>query len=153
MKGKVLYATCLYNSLLKLTAERLDEANEQQKVQDEEDTHMLLHANHAAADYDSIITVADDTEVLMLSMAVQAHIDNNINTYGTRARTRNLMSRKRVQLLHKEHVLLFWECTNLHGECFLGIRPCFQNKTFQDTILGSARVSMCYVNALRYQLV
>ena len=40
--------------------------------------YMLLHVVTCTADYDSIITVADDTYVLMLSMAVQAHIDCNI---------------------------------------------------------------------------
>ena len=48
------------------------------KVLDEADTRMLLYAKHAAADYDSIIIVADGTDVLMLSIAVQARIDCNI---------------------------------------------------------------------------
>ena len=67
---------------------------------------MMLHAKDAAADYDSIIIVADDTNVLMVNVAVQARIDFNMYTYGTRARTRHLMSRKCVQLLHKKNVLL-----------------------------------------------
>ena len=92
-------------------AERLDEVNELQKVQDEADNRMLLHAKHAAADYDSIIIVADNTDVFMLSNGCSS----------SRARIRNLMPRKCVQLLHKEHVLFCWECKHLHGEYFLRI--------------------------------
>ena len=46
---------------------------------------MLLHAIHAAADYESIIVVAGDTDVLILCMAVQARIGCNFYvTCGTR---------------------------------------------------------------------
>ena len=58
---------------------------ELQKVQDVADTRMLLYAKHAAADYDSIIIVEDVTDVLMLSVAVQARNDCNIYTYSSRA--------------------------------------------------------------------
>lgn len=59
--------------------------------QEETDTCLLLHAKHAAVDYDSIIIVADDTDLLVLSMAFQDRIDCNLYMEcGTRTKTRIL---------------------------------------------------------------
>ena len=72
----------------KLTAERSEEVNEMKTAQEEADTRMLLHAKQAAADYDSIIVVTGDIDVLILCMVVQARIDCNLYVKcGTRART------------------------------------------------------------------
>ena len=139
LEGKVLYATCGDNCF-KLTAKRLDEVNELNKVQAETDTRMLLHA---AADYDSIMIVAVDTDVLMFSMVVQARIDCNIYTYGTRARTRNLMPIKYVPLLHcsvgNAHIYIVCDTAS----AFSGIGPETAHSEYNipgyiHTILGSA---------------
>ena len=53
------------DSYFKLKEERLDEVNELKKAQDEADTRILLHAKHAAADYDLIMNVSDDTGVFV----------------------------------------------------------------------------------------
>ena len=84
-------------------------------------------------------------------MAVQA-IDCNIYTYGTRARKRDLLSRKCVQL-NNFYMLVCWECINLFTWRVLSQdkKLLLQTTTFQDTILGSARASMCDVDALLYQ--
>ena len=110
------YNTSLFRSIMISRNAMLDEVNGVKKVQNETDTRLLLHTKLTAVGYDSIIIVVDDTDVLMLSMTVQARIDCYTYTYGTRATTRNFMPRKCVQLLHKEHVLLCWECTHLHDK-------------------------------------
>ena len=68
LEGKVIYVTCGDNCF---------KVNTLKKVQDEVNTHMLLHAKHAAADYDSIIIVANDTYVLkkMSKKCVQLSIN------------------------------------------------------------------------------
>ena len=55
---------------LKLTAERSEEVNELEMVQEE--THTSLHSKHAAADYDSIIIIGAGNTDVLISMAVQA---------------------------------------------------------------------------------
>ena len=85
--------------------------NETNTVQEEADTRMLLHAKQVAADNDSVIIVADDTDVLIICMAVQVCIGCNLQESGQSYS----MSTKCVQLLFKEHVLLCWECLHLQG--------------------------------------
>ena len=57
---------------------------------------MLTLAKQAAVDYDSIIIVADDTDVLILCMAAQARIGCNLRVTmcGTRTRTITLDAKK-----------------------------------------------------------
>ena len=76
-EGKVLYVTSC-DKCFKLSAERSEEVNEVKTAQEEADTRILLHAKHAAADYGSITIVTDDTDVLILCIAVQARIGCNL---------------------------------------------------------------------------
>ena len=64
----------------------LDELN---TTQEEADTCMLLHAKQAAADYTSVIIVADDTDVLILCLAFNPQISCNLYVRrGTKTRLR-----------------------------------------------------------------
>ena len=85
LEGKVLYVTCEVFQAHSRKVRR--EVNERKTLQEEADTR-LLYAKQAAADYDSIIIFADDTDVLIISMAVKARIDRNLYVkYDTRVWT------------------------------------------------------------------
>lgn len=88
LNGKDVFVTA-GEKCFKLTAHTSEEVPELQSAQEEADTRMLLHANHAAAQYDSVIIVADDTDVMILSVAFQHHIGCKLYIKcGTQTRTR-----------------------------------------------------------------
>ncbi len=54
------------------------EENDLTKTQEEADTRVIIHAKHAAPAMPSIIIVAEDTDIILLSLAFQKDIDCDI---------------------------------------------------------------------------
>ena len=68
--------------------------------QEEADTRMILHTKHAAPKFKSVILVADDTDILILSLAFSSEIACNIfMKCGTKTRTRYISITKLAQVL------------------------------------------------------
>ena len=73
----------------KITSTSSTEITALQCSQDEADTCMNLHAAHAAEEFGSVILASDDTDVLIIAMAMQSRIPANLyircgNTNTTR---------------------------------------------------------------------
>ncbi len=59
--------------------------------QEEADTRMLLHSQHASKDHETIVIVSEDTDVLIVSLAFHSRIDANIYIRcGTKNRLRHI---------------------------------------------------------------
>ncbi|KAG1692625.1 hypothetical protein GQR58_007262 [Nymphon striatum] len=65
-------------------------ASDQESTQKEADTRMLLHAAHASrSDYEAIVVVSDDTDVLVLCLAFKPPIPTNMYVKcGTKTRVK-----------------------------------------------------------------
>ena len=75
----------------------------------EADNHIIPNAKHATSDYGSVVIVADDTDILVFSMAFQNYIDSNLFlSVAQRPGQRCLMLRKCVLMLSKEILQLCW---------------------------------------------
>ena len=76
LEDKELYVTC-GNRCYKITAERVEEEEELRSEQEEADTRLLLHVQHAANEqrYRSIIVSSEDTDVRILCLAFSFSID------------------------------------------------------------------------------
>ena len=86
--AKLVYVTC-GEKCFRLSKDSVEEVDELNTTQEEADTRMLLHAKQAAADYTSVIIVADDTDVLILCMAFNQQISCNLYVRrGTKTRLR-----------------------------------------------------------------
>ena len=55
-----------------------DEVSSLQSNHEEADTRLILHAKHAAATYSNVIIKSPDTDVLILSIAMQQKIENEM---------------------------------------------------------------------------
>ncbi|XP_078353848.1 uncharacterized protein LOC144638526 [Oculina patagonica] len=69
LHDKVMYITC-ENTCFKLTSDTSSEVPALSTTQEEADTRMLLHANHAAEDSSSVIIASEDTDVLIICLSV-----------------------------------------------------------------------------------
>ena len=89
LRGKVLFVTCDENCYKIRHDEESIIIPELGSTQEEADTRLILHSAHAAAEgYQSVILVADDTDVFLLLLAFSVEIDAAIYLkYGTQART------------------------------------------------------------------
>ena len=76
LEDKELHVTC-GNQCYKITAERTEEEEELRSEQEEADTRLLLHAQHAVNEqrYKSIIISSEDTDVRILCLAFSFSID------------------------------------------------------------------------------
>ena len=76
LKDKELHVTS-GNRCYKITAERVEEEEELRSEQEEADTRLLLHVQHAATEqrYRSIIVSSEDTDVRILCLAFSSSID------------------------------------------------------------------------------
>ena len=74
-----LYVTC-GNRCFKITAERVEEEEELRSEQEEADTRLLLHVQHAANEqrYRSIVVSSEDTDVRILCLAFSFSFDVQI---------------------------------------------------------------------------
>ena len=54
----------------KITRNKSENVEELKSSQEEADTRMLLYAKHAAANFETVTVVADDTDVLILAIAL-----------------------------------------------------------------------------------
>ena len=87
---KTLYITS-GEKCYKITVDGSEEVGDLKSTQEEADTRMVLHASHAAKNYDSVTIAADDTDVLIVSMALQSQINCNLFIRcGTKNNTRLL---------------------------------------------------------------
>jgi hypothetical protein len=84
---KEMYVTC-EDRCIKLTRNDAKEADELVTSQEEADTRMLLHAKHASQVYERIVIVCEDTDVLILCLALQKDIRNMYIRCGTKQRMR-----------------------------------------------------------------
>ena len=80
LKDKELHVTC-GNRCYKITAERVEDEEELRSEQEEADTRLLLHVQHAATEqrYRSIIVSSEDTDVRILCLAFSFSIDVTIH--------------------------------------------------------------------------
>ena len=76
LKDKELHVTC-GNRCYKITAKRIEDEEELRSEQEEADTRLLLHAQHAANEqrYKSIIVSSENTDVRILCLAFSFSID------------------------------------------------------------------------------
>lgn len=88
LQSKVLYVTCA-ESCTKITDTIIENVPELKSSQEEADTRLLLHAQHAASTGNSaVIVVADDTDVFLLCLAFSRQIDASLfQKCGTTTRT------------------------------------------------------------------
>ena len=85
---KVMYVTS-GETCTKITCDEVVEIDELKTSQEEADTRILLHAKHASPDVSSVVIVAEDTDVFILSLAFHDTISCNIFIKcGTKTRTR-----------------------------------------------------------------
>ena len=91
LKDKVLYVTC-EQLCFRIAKEQWEEATELKSSQEEADTHLLLHALHAAeCGYKSVVITAEDTDILILCLGVSNIIPCPLyQKCGTKNRTRFL---------------------------------------------------------------
>ena len=91
LQDKLLFVTC-DEVCYKITKENWEEVTELKFTQEEADTHMLLHAFHAAnAGYKAIIITADDTNVLVICLGFNSNFPCPIyQKRGTQNRVRFL---------------------------------------------------------------
>ena len=68
-----MYVTCDENCV-KLTGQNSSKCRELMSSQEEADTRLLLHASHAAQNYDTLIIASEDTDVLVIALGVQQTI-------------------------------------------------------------------------------
>ena len=74
LEAKVLFVTC-EQLCFKITKDQWEEATELKSSQEEADTRLLLHALHAAeSGFKSVVVSAEDTDVLVLCVAVSKRI-------------------------------------------------------------------------------
>jgi len=74
LKDKVLFVTC-EKVCYRVTTELCEEVTDLKSTQEEADTRMLLHAQHAAkAGYKSVVVTAEDTDVLIICLGLQKAI-------------------------------------------------------------------------------
>uniref|UniRef100_H3ATB5 Uncharacterized protein n=1 Tax=Latimeria chalumnae TaxID=7897 RepID=H3ATB5_LATCH len=87
--GKVMFVTC-EKRCFRLTQESTEKVDDlKTTTQEEADTCILLHAKRIAADYKSIIVLADDTDVLVFCPVFNQCIDCNMYIgCGTKTRIR-----------------------------------------------------------------
>jgi hypothetical protein len=86
--NKVMFITC-GNQCLKLTKSMCQTIGELGSDHEEADTRVLLHAKHAAEEFNSIEVVSDDTDVLVICLALSHLIDSQIYIRrGTKLRVR-----------------------------------------------------------------
>ena len=109
LENKAMFFTC-GGQCIKLTKDDHEEIIALQTNQEEADTRILLHAKHAAAEYSSLICIADDTNVFVLSLALCNCINSNIFVRrGTKTHTRLIDITKLATVLTEE------VCTSLIG--------------------------------------
>ncbi|KAK3741541.1 hypothetical protein QZH41_002925 [Actinostola sp. cb2023] len=85
---KELYVTCR-EMCFRITKDSCERIEPLASSQEEADTRMLLHAYHAAPDFESVVVHADDTDVLILLLAFSQDIVCNIfMKCGTQTRIR-----------------------------------------------------------------
>ena len=98
LRDKTLYLTC-EELCYKVTKDQWEEVHELKSTQEEADTRMLLHALHASeVGYKTIVISAEDTDVLILSLAFKKDISATLfQKCGTQSRTRFLDIGKIVQ--------------------------------------------------------
>jgi len=91
LSNKLLYVTC-EQQCFRITKEVWEEVTELKSSQEEADTRLLLHALHAAeSGINSIVISAEDTDVLVLCLAVSKTIPRSMYMKcGTKNRTRYL---------------------------------------------------------------
>ena len=74
LQGKSLYVTC-EEDCFKISKDNWKEVSELQSTQEEADTRLLLHALHAAnSGSKAVIIIAEDTDVMILSLAFNKEI-------------------------------------------------------------------------------
>ena len=100
LQVKTLYVTC-EEVCFKITKDQWEEVTQLRSSQEEADTRMLLHALHAAeSGYKAAIIIADDTDVLVLSLGFSKDIPCPVyQKCGTQNRTRFLDITKLCQSL------------------------------------------------------
>lgn len=106
----VMYVTC-GETCTKITSDEAVEINELKTSQEEADTRILLHANHALSDVYSIVIIAEDTDILVLSLAFHETISCNMFIKcGTKPCTRYIDVTKVAKSLGKRCATLCQEC-------------------------------------------
>lgn len=89
LQDKTLYITCEQRCFM-VTGDDWEEVPELESTQEEADTRLLLHAQHAAKQgYKAAIICSEDTDVFIISLAMHSTIDISIyQKFGTKNRTR-----------------------------------------------------------------
>ena len=97
-----MFVTC-GDQCIKLTQDRYEEVFVLQSNHEEADTRILLHAKHAAAEYPSLICIADDTDVFILCLAFCSSFNSKVFIRrGTKTHTRLVDITKLSSILGKE---------------------------------------------------
>ena len=91
LQDKELYATC-EQECFRMTKDKWEEATTLTSTHEEADTRLFLHALHAAeSGYKAVVICAEDTDVLVISLAVSSNIPCPMyQKCGTKNRTRYL---------------------------------------------------------------
>jgi hypothetical protein len=76
--GIITVFVSLGSKCFKITSSSSTDITALQCSQDEPDTHMILHAAHACEEFCSVILVSDDTDVLIIAMAMKSRIPANL---------------------------------------------------------------------------
>lgn len=89
LKDKVLYVTC-EQYCFKVTEDKWEEVPDLESTQEEADSRLFLHTQHAARDgYKAVIISSEDTDVFIISLAMHSTMDVSIyQKFGTKSRTR-----------------------------------------------------------------
>ena len=92
---KILFVTS-EEQCSRITADKVEKAEELKSTQEEADTRLLFHADHAArAGYESVIIASEDTDVFVLCLAFNAAIPCSMyQKCGTQTGTRYVDIRK-----------------------------------------------------------
>ncbi len=86
--NKELYVTC-EDKCYRLTYDNSAEVLDLCTKQEEADTRMFLHAQHAASGSKSIIIASEDTDILIIALALSSNLQSNVfMKCGTKNRER-----------------------------------------------------------------
>ena len=143
LENKILYVIS-GSRCTKISMEGAQDCQELLCTQEEADTRILLHCQHASNMYPSIIVSAEDTDVFIFCLAFQGQLGAYIFIKcGTATRTRLIDIRKITNVLGQKvcEALLgmhaFTGCDSVSAFSGRGkvkaLKPLMDNENFQDT--------------------